>query len=134
MRHLVAWTLLLLLAATAVGCDASTANIQSADLAHDFKDGKAVNPATTFGPNDTIHCVVQLANAPDDTKVKAVWTAVDAANGQVKDQKIDETELATGSAPLNFSLAPSKPFPVGKYKVDLYLNGALNKTLTFDVQ
>ncbi len=134
LRRLIALILFSLLAVMLVACEASTANIQSAVLSHGFQDNKATDTTTTFGPNDTFHCVVQLANAPDDTKVRVVWTAVDAGGGQIKDQKIDEKELVTGSAPIDFTLAPNKPFPAGQYKADLYLNDKLNQTLNFQVQ
>jgi hypothetical protein len=134
LRRLSAFLMLTFLAVVLVACEGSTANIQSATLSHGFQDNKATDTVTAFAPGDTFHLVVQLANAPDDTKVKVVWTAVDAGGGQIKDQKIDEKELTTGSAPIDFTLVPSGTFPVGKYKVDLYLNSVLNKTIEFQVQ
>ena len=133
-RRFMLFLLLSSLTVAVAACDASTANIQSAVLAHDFQNNAAVGPTTTFAPGDTFHLVVQLANAPDGTTVKTVWTAVDAADGQIKDQKIDEKQLTTGSAPIDFTLVPNKPFPVGKYKADVYLNDKLNQTLNFQVQ
>jgi hypothetical protein len=134
LRRFSGLMMFVFLALVLVACEGSTANIQSATLSHGFQDNKATDNVTTFAPADTFHLVVQLANAPDDTKVKVVWTAVDAGGGQIKDQKIDEKELTTGSAPIDFTLAPNNPFPAGKYKADLYLNNVLNKTLEFQVQ
>jgi pectate lyase len=131
----------LVLGMALVGCDASTANIQSAQLAKGFSDNKAVDPTTTFGTGDTFHCVINVANAPEDTKVKAVWTAVDSKDAEgteIKDYKIDEAEFATkdiGSV-VHVTLSPpsSGVWPTGSYKVDIYLNGKLDRTLDFTVQ
>src|SRR6476620_9977117 len=108
MRRLALLLLLCTLAVAVSACEfsASTATITSAELARGYADGKATDVSTTFAPSDTpLHYVVTLSSAPDDTKVKAVWTAVDAGDGQYKNQKIDETELPSGSGALNFTLA-----------------------------
>jgi len=135
MRRLSALLILLTLSLSIVACEASTANIAGADLARGYTDGKATDVTTTFAPGDTpIHYVVTLSNAPDDTRVKAVWTAVDANDGQIKDQKIDESVLQSGSGVLNFTLASTQPWPKGKYKVDLFLNDKPDRTATFSVE
>jgi hypothetical protein len=120
----------LMLLALACGFNVSTANIQDAKMA---KDEAASQPATTFGQNDVIYLVANLANASDDTKIKAVWTAVEA-EGVDPNYVIGEKELTSGSGPVNFSLSPNQPWPAGKYKVDLYLNGELKQTLDFAVE
>lgn len=117
-------------------CSASTANIPSAVLAKGYANGQATDPGTTLAPTDTVHAVVQVANAPDDTKVRAVWTAVDAGGGQIKDQKVVEKEVLikdVGSS-IDFTFVPDKPFPVGKYKAEIFLDDKLDKTLNFDIQ
>jgi hypothetical protein len=137
MRRLALLILLCTLAVAVSACEfsASTASITSAELARGYADGKATGSSTTFAPSDTpLHYVVTLGSAPDDTKVKAVWTIVDAGDGQFKDQKLDETELQSGSGVLNFTLAGKQEWPVGKYKVDLFLNDKLDRTADFLVQ
>ena len=137
MRRLSLLFALCLLAIVVSGCEfsASTASIKSAELARGYQDGKAVDVTTTFGPTDNpLHCVVTLGNVPDGTKVKAAWTVVDAGDGQFKDQKIDETELQSGSGVLDFTLSNNQSWPKGKYKVDLYLNGKLDRSVEFQVE
>jgi hypothetical protein len=109
---------------------ASTANIDEAVMA---RDPEGEQPTTVFGPNDVFYCVVDLANAPDDTTVRAEWTAVNV-EGVDPNTAIDQTELTTGSGELNFELSNTSPWPSGAYKVDLYLNGELDRTLEFTVQ
>jgi hypothetical protein len=97
------------------------------------KDGK--NPTKTFSPDQPFYCIVELSNAPDDTKVRAVWTAV-KAEGADANTKIDEAKATSGSGQLQFNLSNQSSWPTGDYKVDLYLNDAKEptKTLEFQVQ
>jgi hypothetical protein len=120
-----------LLVATSLACgfNVSTANIAEATMA---KDPEGANPTTTFNQEDVFYAVVQLANAPDSTTVKASWVAVDA-EGVEPGQVIDEVELTSGSGQLQFDLSNDKLWPTGNYKVDLYLNEELDQSLTFEV-
>jgi hypothetical protein len=113
-----------------VGCSFSTANIKDATTARDY-DG--TDPTITFAQDEIFYCVVDLANAPDDTTVKASWTAIDV-EGADPNTFIDESELTTGSNSLHFQLSNDGLWPVGTYKVDLYLNGELDRTLEFEVK
>jgi hypothetical protein len=122
----------LVLALSACNFSASTANISSAKMARD-QDGK--QPTETFSPDEQFYCIVELSHAPNDTKVRAVWTAV-KAEGADPNTKIDEAKTTSDSGQLQFNLSNQGPWPTGDYKVDLYLNDAQEptKTLTFKVQ
>lgn len=129
------WTLLLvaavvLLVNAACGFSASTAKIKDAKMA---RDNEGTQPTSTFSASDTFFCNVELNNAPDDTTVKAVWTAVDV-QGADANTPLDQTELKSGSGVLHFKLTNNNPWPAGKYKVDLYLNDKLDRSIDFQVQ
>ncbi len=132
-RTLRLWLLPLLAVLLGLACNfsASTASIKNAVLTTDEAGSQPANGA--FAPSDTFYCQVELANAPDDTKVKAVWTAVDVT-GVDPNTHIDEVELESGSGSLTFRLENSDLWPAGKYKVDLYLNEKLDRTLEFEVR
>jgi hypothetical protein len=132
LLFLCACTALAFLFLTACSFSASSANISSAKMATD-KNGK--NPTKTFSPDQPFYCIVELSNAPDDTKVRAVWTAV-KAEGADANTKIDEANATSGSGQLQFNLSNQSSWPTGDYKVDLYLNDAKEptKTLEFQVQ
>jgi hypothetical protein len=118
------------------GCEfsASTARIASVELARGFQDNKAVDVTQTFAPTDNpFHAVVTLGNAPDDTTLKAVWTVVDAGEGEYQNQVIDETEIQTGGV-ADFTLTNEQAWPSGTYKVDIYLNNELDRSVEFEVQ
>lgn len=121
----------MILAALACGGSFSTANIARAWLSAD----ESGTPETTRFSQDqpTFYCIVELANAPDDTTVRAVWTAV-SAEGTEANFLLDETELTSGDGTLTFDLTNDQLWPVGSYSVDLYLNEKLDRTLTFEVR
>jgi hypothetical protein len=116
---------------TACEFSASTANIANATLA---KDEAGTQPTTVFAQPETFYLVVDLANAPDDTTVRAAWYAVDVGDVAPPNTLIDEAELTTGTNTLFFNLAPESLWAVGDYKVEIYLNDELERTLTFEVQ
>jgi serine protease Do len=122
---------LLALPALLAACSfsATTANIRDAKLSRD-EAGKEVT--NTFAQADTFYLTAQLRNAPDDTTVRAVWTAVEADEVE-SNTKLDEKELETGSGHLTFNLQNDQLWPVGKYKVDLYVDDKLVQTLEFAV-
>lgn len=122
---------MLAVAALACGGTISTANIKSAALSA-YESG---SPETTVFRQDdfTVYCIVQLANAPSDTVVKAVWTAVDVEDID-PNTLIDESSLTSSDAELTFDLTNNQLWPVGRYKVDLYLNDKLDRTLEYRVQ
>jgi hypothetical protein len=123
---------LLVLALCACSFSASTANISDAKMATD-KDGK--HPTKVFSPDETFYCLARLNNAPKDTTVRAVWTAV-KVEGAKPNTKIDEAKAKGASSQLQFNLTNNDPWATGKYEVALYLNDAKKptKTLSFEVR
>jgi hypothetical protein len=117
-------------AALACGGSLTTANIKDAYMSTDV-DG--TNKTTAYAPDAIFYAQVDLANAPDDTKLKAVWFAV-KAEGVEANYQIEETEFTSGDGLVHFQLSKDSAWPAGQYKVDLYMNDTLAKTLTFDVQ
>ncbi|MEX2161136.1 MAG: hypothetical protein WD751_04400 [Anaerolineales bacterium] len=125
---------LLALALLVSACDFSfsTANIPNAFMAADH-DG--TQPTTTFRQDAVFYAIVDLANAPDDTTVKAAWIAVNA-DGVEANFVIEDVEITSGDGRITFDLtnAPDMLWPLGQYRVDLYLNDELKTSLEFQVQ
>ena len=120
----------LVLVLSACSFSASSASISSAEMARD-QDGN--QPTETFSPDESFYCIVELSNAPDDTSVRAVWTAVEV-EGADADTSIDEARTTSGSGQLRFNLSNEGPWPIGDYKVDLYLDDAEDPTETLEFQ
>ena len=118
---------------TMLACEASvsTAKITDAYLTPN-EDGSG--NFTVFSGDQTFYCVVKVANAPEDTTLKAVWTAVDV-EGVDPNLLISEFELTTETEnEFTFNLQNDQLWPVGTYKVEIFMNGVLEKTLEFEVQ
>jgi hypothetical protein len=128
------WLVIVLVTLTMPACSfsASTANISDAKMA---RDPEGNDPTKVFSPDETFYCVAELSNAPDDTSVRAVWTAIDV-EGANPNTKIDEVSTTGSSGQLQFDLTNQGPWPVGEYKVDLFLNDEQEpaRTLEFKVQ
>ena len=122
--------MVLLLSILACGFSASTANITNVRMARDY-DG--TDPTTVFTPDETFYCVADLQNAPDDSVVRADWYAVEV-EGAEPNTFIDSAEVTSGSSSLHFELNNNGPWPIGTYKVELYLNEELKDTIEFSVQ
>jgi len=122
--------LVLLLTSLACGFNASTANIKDAYMA---TDDTGSSKTSVYSQEATFWAIVVLANAPDDTSLKAVWYAVDAEN-TAANTMIDEVTTTSSDGPIPFSLVNDGIWPLGTYKVDLFLNDKLAKTLEFSVQ
>ena len=98
----------------ACGFNVSTANIKDAKTA---KDPDGNQSTTVFAQDDTFYAVVEVANAPDDTKVRAVWVVVEADSVE-PDFVIGEKELVGGGT-FKFSVSNSEGqlWPVGTYNL-----------------
>ncbi|MFN8383193.1 MAG: hypothetical protein U0V02_14710 [Anaerolineales bacterium] len=122
----------LALVVSTLACEfnASTANISDAYLA---RDEQGANRTTVFAQDEIFYCIIQLANAPDDTTVKVVWYAVNAQNTD-PNLLIDQVEATSGDGIIPFNLTNNGSWPLGTYKAEIYLNGMLDRTLDFEVQ
>jgi hypothetical protein len=116
----------------ACGFNLTTANFADAFMA---KDASGNQRTTVFAQGDIFYAIVDLANAPDDTAVRADWFAVNV-EGEQPNTQIDDVTITGGSTRLTFNLtnAADTLWPTGQYRVDLYLNDKLETTLEFEVQ
>ena len=114
------------------GFSVTTANITNAHMARDIDD---LDQTNVFSPSDSaFYCFFDLNNAPDSTVVKGVWTLV-SAEGYEANSEIDSAEVTGSDDTYYFSLDRSADeWPVGTYKIDLYIDGSLVETLEFEVQ
>jgi len=106
--------------------------VMARDTQGDNKD--PVDPTTTFGPSDVFHAVVVTKEAPADTAFKAIWYADDTNGVADCETVIDEFELTTdGTRNIDFTLAPKESWPVGEFRVEIFVNGTLDKIVLFTV-
>jgi len=107
----------------------------STAVVSDNKEGNVEK--TTFSPTTgKVHVVITLADVPAGTPVKAVWIAENVEGIQANKQFAD-SELKMGGAVNQgdfYVTRPEKGWPVGVYRVELYLAGQLAHTANFRVQ
>lgn len=116
-----------------LACEASVSTSKITD-AYMTPNEDGTGNFTVFSADQTFYCVVKVANAPEDTTLKAVWTAVDV-EGVDPNLLISEFELTTESEnEFTFNLQNDQLWPSGSYKVEIFMNGTLEKTLEFEVQ
>lgn len=94
-----------------------------------------VGPTKVFTPNAIIHAVTAIQDAPADTKFTAVWYAVNVGSAADCNTKIDTNDLTTdGSRNIDFSLSPTKSWPSGTYRVEIFVNDQLDQFVAFSVK
>jgi len=93
-------------------------------------DKKVTAPATTFGRRDTIYVSVATEGAAPSKTISAKWTF---QGGQVVKEQ-SEAIAPTGPAATEFHISKPKPWPVGKYKVEIAVDGAAAGSKEFEVK
>jgi len=98
-------------------------------------DGAPGETTTTFAPTDhRVHCVADLNKAKGGTVMKFVWKAVDVSNGQNGDIKTTDYTTKSFENKVHGNLTLQKDWPTGKYRVEVYVNGNLDKTIDYTIE
>ena len=92
-------------------------------------DKKVASPTATFGRRDTIYASVSTVGVGSDAKLTAKWVF---QTGQVVDSSV-QTIAPTGPAQTEFHIVKPGGWPVGKYTVEILLNGTSTNTKQFEV-
>lgn len=102
-------------------------------LARDDGSGNAGETVTSFKPSDhTFHAHVELNRIETGLKVKLAWVAVDTSEG--KNVAIADKEFtALAANVVDGQLSLPNDWPVGKYRLDVYLNDTLAQSVDFTV-
>lgn len=104
---------------------------------HMAKDdgGKPGDRTVNFEPGDrTIHCVATLKQAKSGTEMRFSWWIVDADG--TTNKKIKDIEYSTSTLEniIHGHLTLPQDWPKGKYKVQVYVNGDLDRTVNYSVE
>jgi len=97
---------------------------------------EAINPTTTFSPDvPIIYVVFRATQIQPGSRLKAVWNVVNVgAAAPANSQLAESSVVLPGPAPGNFRFRRgSEPWPVGGYKVDLYLNDQFVLSLPYKI-
>ncbi|NOY05076.1 MAG: hypothetical protein GXO82_00325 [Chlorobi bacterium] len=134
-RYFLGLSLLFIVAVITItgACSFTTAHVAEAYMCLSVDDqNKPVVKTDKFPTYQwLIHCSASIANVPSSTVVKAVWSKV--GEGEDSDEKIADTEISIDRDTwIDFTfLTPITGLPEDTYKVDLYVQDKLDRTLTF---
>lgn len=120
-----------------VAAPAATASVTTVELGNAVgPDMKLTATGTSFKPTDTITVSINtLTSDPAATvasKVGAKWTYANGAEIMEISNETKDLNL-TGTSATNFQIAKPGGFPVGKYKVEVSLDGMAVQTKDFEV-
>lgn len=126
--------LLSLLLLAACGGSSGPVTVESVTLNKDDGSGKAGDVVTSFSPTDhNFYTVVKLNRLDVGLKVKLSWVAVDAA-GQTANTVVAEKEFsALVGNEIDGNVSLPNDWPTGKYRLNIYLNDTLAKSVDFTV-
>lgn len=93
-------------------------------------DRRVVEKTTTFHPNDVIYASVLTTGATGSASLRARWTYED---GQVVDET-EQTIAPTSDAATEFHISKPDGWPTGKYRLEVFLNGASVTTQDLEVK
>ena len=101
-------------------------------------DSDGVQATSTFGAFDTVYVVSDLSNGVAGNIITSKWYA-ENVSGVDPNFLIDEADINVTEESFNGTIyfyfePPTDGWPSGTYRVEVYFNGALTGTVTFQVQ
>ncbi len=93
-------------------------------------DNRVTDPSDNFTPGETVYATVVTNGSAPTAEIRTVWTFQD---GQIVDEST-RTIAPTGEAATEFHITKPAGLPIGKYKVEVFLNGASAGTKDFEVK
>jgi hypothetical protein len=101
------------------------------DMGRSLKADKTINDTTeSFKPTDTIYASIVTEHTTAPTTLQARWTYQD---GQVVNEST-QTIAPADNARTEFHIAKPDGWPTGKYKLEVFLNGASAATKDLEVE
>ncbi len=98
-------------------------------------NGQAGDETTSYAPGDrTVHCIIELNKAKKGTEVRFVWKAVDVAGSRNEDIKTIDYTTKSFENKVHGHLTLPGDWPTGTYRVEVSINGVLDKTLDYTVE
>lgn len=152
MKVLLAVVLLIAGALSIVGCSNARSDVNVLAMQSGGRITKAemgseldaatneleVNPTNEFAPETPrIICRWQAEGIKAAIVVRGVWIAEDTGGAMEKGATLSESKKSLppiASMTATFKLATDSPWPVGKYRLDLYLGDDLSRSVPFIIK
>jgi ABC-type oligopeptide transport system substrate-binding subunit len=105
--------------------------VTQVDVGRSLHPDKTINDsAASFKPNDTVYASIATRGSAATATLKARWTYQD---GQVVNDST-QTIAPTGDTRTEFHVSKPDGWPIGKYKLEVFLNGSSAATKDFEVE
>ena len=95
-------------------------------------DNKVASSMTTFAAKDTIYAAVTTDGSANNTALAAKWMFAGTPPMTVNEES--KTLNTTGPATTEFHISKPDGFPVGKYRVEITLDGAVVQSRELEVK
>jgi hypothetical protein len=116
---------------------ASVVNAEKPKIEAVIAKDKDTRPATTFAADvPKLYAFFRSTGTKTGDSLRGVWIAEDVGDAAAKETKIDEATLTASEDNFYgaFSLTkPTKGWPVGKYRVEIYLGDELATSTKFTI-
>lgn len=110
----------------------STVQISGVELGRALAaDDTISEPATVFGPGDTVYLSVRTAGSAANASLTARWTYEE--DGQLVEET-SKTIAPAGAAVTAFQVGRPSGFPPGRYKVVIALDGRAAANREFEIR
>ena len=90
-------------------------------------------PKSQFKPNETIYLLFDINDPTGKNVVRIVWSVVEVKGFKAGAVKSDTPYIVKENKFVTLSDHSINPWAEGKYKVEIYLNNELNKTIEFEI-
>ncbi len=109
--------------------------VENISLARDDGTGNPGEIVTGFVSTDIpIHCLIDLSSTEAVT-IKMNFVAVKAAGLKAETKVVTANYTTTESQnKVRFNASPDALWPVGRYRIDIFLNGRPAKSLEFEIE
>jgi hypothetical protein len=113
------------------GATPQSVRVTEVDLGRSLNADKTIGDKTdSFRPADTIYAAVVTEGSAATAALKTRWTYQD---GQLVDESV-RTIAPSGKATTEFHISKPDGWPPGKYKVEVFLDGASAGTKNFEIK
>jgi hypothetical protein len=90
-------------------------------------------PKSQFKPSEIIYLLFDINDPTGKNVVRIVWSVVEAKGFKAGAVRSDTPFIIKGNKFVTLSDHSTAPWTEGKYKVEIYLNNELNKTIEFNI-
>ncbi|OGH96142.1 MAG: hypothetical protein A2104_10035 [Candidatus Melainabacteria bacterium GWF2_32_7] len=99
----------------------------------DFKNKIVLSPKNFFKPDTAcIYAAIEIANAPKNTDLKVIWYYLTSDNQKVPVNLLKFVLEDSKNVLLSLN-KPEEDWPIGKYELDIIVNGKINDIIPFEV-